>query len=1132
MYNCAAGSIMDVGGGTLSDLNMGIINTTTQAVTTSNITGITGSNYQDILCATYDSAGNLYVIMNDGLFTLPYTNTIYKINGGFNGNIWAANSTYTTFSECNNQPYWSALGGNWNNCLAANGNYLFYYDGLHVAAFDFANGAMVGTPTTIAGYTAMMQGGIAVDDCNNVYVGGVGKVKTFSFNGSTFTPGADIPLGGAYSTNEVHDVALNTTNNEIYIAGTGVIGTCIAVPTVSCTPKPPFKVSAAVFCDSTSIHISPDAGLNPVQFTYILFDTAYNVLNQQPNVNDTIEGFGGLTNGKYYLQVQWNANCGGVALNDTINVGTSDSISPDTNLCSGRSVVLSAHGTPGGGTYSWQPGGSTDSVITVSPTVTTTYYCSYTPPACNPRTDSVVVSVPPPTTVLVNDTSICGGDSAILTAVPSMPGGSYQWSPGGYTTASIKVAPIHSTTYTVAYHSACDTPVHSGVVTVLATPVLTPVNDTICQGSSGQVAVTPSLSGGTYLWSPGGQTTQAIPVSSVYTGNYTYTVTYAVGICSATDSAVLTVDSLPVLSGTNDTVCQGNTANISVTSTLTGGNYTWLPGNYSTAAIAVAPNVTTTYHATYKLAACTVADSATAVVDPMPVLAMISDSICIGNTGQVSVNPSVTGGTYLWAPVNETSQTVIDSPLITSMYSVTYTAGLCSVSGNATITVLPLPTVSVIGDTVCHGNSVSLTAIPSRAGGTYSWSPGGYTASSITVVPFVTTIYTVTYTIAGCGIAIDSAEVKILPVPTLTTIPAAFCNGNSGQLSAIPSLAGGVYLWSPGGGSDSSITVTPTSTGTYIVNYNLNGCSTTDSAIATVYQNPIVNVVPIGATCGEPNGSASAVVSGGLAPYNYLWSTGAITENVTQLAGNQTYSISVQDAHQCSASGSAIVSQASAVTALAAGKSEKCPGYSDGLAFVTGAGGVPPYSFAWSNGQSADSVSNLSPGNYNVTVSDVTGCSVSASVTISPAAPNTFSTSAEPTSCYGPEYQDGSIDIAVLISLRPPYQYALNGGAYQASDTFENLAPGSYNATVEDDSGCITSINNIMVPEAPEGILSITPGDTTINTDQTVQLTPALSPYTDSAIDNYTWSPAFGLSCINCPSPVVSSMRHNRILIR
>ena len=440
--------------------------------------------------------------------------------------------------------------------------------------------------------TPMYQGGIAVDNCNNIYVGGVGAIKTFTFNGATFTPHADISLPGAYAGDEIHDVSLDNTTNVLYFAGTSVIGTVIATPSIACIAANPFKVAVANFCDSAVVHVSPNAGLSPLLFTYILFDTAYNVISQQPNLNDTVVGFGGLSNGQYFVQVQWNANCGGAAVNDTINLHcASDSISPDTTICLGASVIISARGLPGGGAYFWQPVGSTDSVITVTPTVTTTYYCTYTPPVGNVWTDSVTVTIATNATVTVNDTTVCKGDSATLTAVPSLPGGTYLWSPGAFTTSSITVSPATSTTYTVTYSGSCSNPVDTGRVTVQSIPVLTPVNDTICQGGAGQVSVTPSIPGGTYLWSPGGQTTQAISAAPLVTGNYTYTVTYSLGLCPAIDSAMLTVDSMPVLTTANDTVCEGNTANLSATSTLGGGTYLWTPGNLTTATIAVAPNI-------------------------------------------------------------------------------------------------------------------------------------------------------------------------------------------------------------------------------------------------------------------------------------------------------------------------------------------------------------------------------------------------------------------------------------------------------------------------------------------------------------------------------------------------------------
>ncbi|MDB5284974.1 MAG: type sorting protein, partial [Bacteroidota bacterium] len=204
-YNCLNASVLALGGGTTSNVNMAIINTTSGSTTTTNISGISSStgNFQDIVCGTYDTAGSLYVMMNDGLGILPYTNTIYKVNSAFNGNIWATNSNYSCFGELRNAPFWSANGGgincNGNNCLSANGSYLFYYDGNNIAAHDLVSGNTVGTSYHINNYDSLMQGGIAVDNCNHVYVGGVGVIKTFTFNGSNFTPGADIPLGGAFS---------------------------------------------------------------------------------------------------------------------------------------------------------------------------------------------------------------------------------------------------------------------------------------------------------------------------------------------------------------------------------------------------------------------------------------------------------------------------------------------------------------------------------------------------------------------------------------------------------------------------------------------------------------------------------------------------------------------------------------------------------------------------------------------------------------------------------------------------------------------------------------------------------------------------------------------------------------------
>ena len=1117
-YNCLSDNILALGGGTNSNLNMGVINLVSGAVTTANITGINSGNYQDILCGTYDTSGSLYVIMNDGLGILPYTNTIYKVNSTYNGYVWAANSNFTPFQEVANDPYWGA--GNWFNGLASNSSYLFYYDGQNVAAYQFSNGAMVGTAYTIPGYTAKYQAGIAVDNCNHVYIGGRSVIKTFTFNGSAFTPGADIPLGAGF-TGQVYDIKYNSTNNLLYVTGDSLVGTYVATLSVNCSTFENFTVSHTTTCSSATATITPSAGLNPLVFNYVWLDGASNVLSQTTGSASLTNTATGLSTGIYYVQVQWNTDCGGTSVTDTVIIHCgSDSISPDTTICRGNSVRLSFTDTSSGGTYAWAPGGYNTAIINVAPIATTTYVVTFTPTTGPAIVDSVKVIVLPLATLTVNDTAICQGDSATLSAAPSLTGGTYLWSPGGATTASITVSPLATTTYYVTYTAGCNAPVDSGIVTVQ--PVtLTPHGATTCQGTAANISVTPSIAGGTYLWSPGGGNTQTISVTQLSTGTYWYTVTYVHGQCSVTDSASVLVDSVPTLSIANDTICQGSQGNLASVASLTGGTYNWVPGNFATANISASPAQTTSYKLTYTLAGCVAVDSASIVVDPMPVLTMTGDSICIGNGGQVSVSSSVAGTTYLWN-TSDVTATVAASPAATTTYTVTATAALCTASGSATITVLPLPTVAVIGDTVCAGTPVNLTATPSYGTGTYRWSPVGSQAQTITVSPTSTTTYTVTFTIAGCGSAVDSAMVKIYQIPTVTTTDTAFCNGFSGQISATPSIPGGTYLWAPGGGNTAAITVSPQTTSTYTVTYTVNGCSTTGNATATVHQNPIVQVSGVRATCGQPNGTEAATVTSGTSPYTYLWSNAATTNNISQLAGNTSYSVTVLDNFQCSGTGSAFIDQLSAVVASATGFNETCPGYSDGWAGSTATGGLAPYTFVWSNAQVSQNISGLAVSNYVVTASDVTGCTASAQVTVADVMPNTFSYTAQPTSCYGQQYTDGSLAITPNSFLRQPFVYSLNAVSYQASDTFNNLAFGNYNVTVKDDSGCIVAVNNINVPEAAEATLDITPANPTVNLGQSVTLSANLSPFSDSSIVSYIWGPSEYLSCQTCPNPVVT----------
>lgn len=139
------------------------------------------------------------------------------------------------------------------------------------------------------------------------------------------------------------------------------------------------------------------------------------------------------------------------------------------------------------------------------------------------------------------------------------------------------------------------------------------------------------------------------------------------------------------------------------------------------------------------------------VIGATPTLSVNSPSICEGESITLTATPSAGGGVYLWGPGGETSSSISVSPTTTPNYTVSYSLNGCtSAVQTSTVTVNPSPTVSVNSGTICQGANITLSATPSSIGGSYSWSPGGATSSSITVSPSGNTNYTVIYSLNGC----------------------------------------------------------------------------------------------------------------------------------------------------------------------------------------------------------------------------------------------------------------------------------------------------------------------------------------------------------------------------------------------
>ncbi len=394
-------------------------------------------------------------------------------------------------------------------------------------------------------------------------------------------------------------------------------------------------------------------------------------------------------------------------------------------------------------------------------------------------------------------------------------------------------------------------------------------------------------------------------------------------------------------------------------------------------------------------------------------------------------------------------------------------------------------------DTADNMGNGSVSITYSYPGGTspykYSWSTG---ATTDTITRLTAGTYTVTVS-DSCG-ATATASVVITQPDTLkvsiSSIANLRCYG-SGNGSATAIVIGGAqpftYQW-----NDDSSQVTSTATGLSAGNYTItvtDACGTLVVTSVTITQPNLLTVSPIiiaNLHCnGIDSGSVSASVSGGTQPYTYRWNwleQGYGFERVTAdtLSGLSagTYTLYLYDNNGCVVGDSAIITQPTAIvaTTFILNPINNCNGANAGSISVSVTGGIPPYTYQWSdiNNQTTDTATGLSEGNYTVTVTDNTGCTRLASNTLT--SPNPFSDSATiiyNVSCYGGTNGSATIEVsggytatrnysfepAVQHFTVPPDIYAISiqiGGA-QGGDTL-----GGYGTSFQ--GQCIVTPGEIL----------------------------------------------------------------------
>jgi gliding motility-associated-like protein len=224
--------------------------------------------------------------------------------------------------------------------------------------------------------------------------------------------------------------------------------------------------------------------------------------------------------------------------------------------------------------------------------------------------------------------------------------------------------------------------------------------------------------------------------------------------------------------------------------------------------------------------------------------------------------------------------------------------------------------------------------------------------------------------------------------------------------------------------------------------------------------------------CENNTGTINVTVAGsGNTPYTYTWknSSGVVVgsndDSFTGLPG--VYTLQVTDALGVSftetyelAALSNLDAEASIVTDFN-GFSVKCNGDATGQATVEPLDGTGPYSYQWSNGASSQTISNLTAGNYTVTVEDQTGCAVVKTVSITQPQPLTSETTGEYNGCANTR---GGQATATVSGGVTPYSYLWDDPVKQKVPTAILLDGGDYRVTITDANGC-TMIETISIDE-------------------------------------------------------------------
>lgn len=677
-----------------------------------------------------------------------------------------------------------------------------------------------------------------------------------------------------------------------------------------------------------------------------------------------------------------------------------------------------------------------------------------------------------------------------------------------------------------------------------------------CANATGNQLAVAAQPGDTFLWTMQNGTI----TSGATSGSITYTAgpsglvavsvrrTSACGVVS-TGATEVAIDSplLPrifaTLPGTflaeADSVCAGETVNVSAPDFGPEASYTWTITNASNvttdgrnASFAAGPGGTTDI--SLAVTVCGVSGTATrsmAINQPPALDIMSASAACPTATNSAFVKP-LPGATYAWQIANGTIAGPSSSSFIfydtgaAGEVTLTLTETRCGFSSTQTKVVpiddeidVPLVVGRPDAQSVCPGAPAQAGLTVIGAGETYSWSVTNgrilspADGSSITFLAPTSGSVTVTANVLRCGTT--SSKSITLPVtsPPVATITAPAMACGQGLTASVPPVEGG-YHWTIVNGTitageyERTVTFTPGSSGNVTLNVLIGtmcGRFATSSVTIPIGTQPVTITGP-GATC--PSGTVELDAGPGFA--SYLWSTGATTRKITVAPADTTqYTVTAVIAGGCQSSDTHTVTVHATPAVTITGPGATCP---SGIVELDA--GPRFAAYHWSTGATTRqiTVNPVSTTSYDVTVTDVNGCQGAGShtVTVTPG-PDASITTRPDQICRG---QQG---VAWITEQPGTILWTVTNGTIVAGQGTPNLlfdagASGTVDITATVTTSSCTARGSKSIPIATPVVHVSGPDRTCFATPVTLDAGPGFDSYHWSVTDDRGLQVIFALT--------------------